>query len=174
MSALPAKSDPEIAQVVFESDLDAAMRTSRAERCGWVITRVSPLVAIVEMRSGNGLESKNYFVKLEADWYNQFPPRVTFVAPGTSWPEAVAGSRWLPRLDNVQPGFALHPSYTYPDGSARQLICSSINIEYYWTHEPDMTKAWVPGTTTLMWTLAVVQDELLGAGYRGSSDALDS
>ena len=126
ISALPAKSDPEIAQVIFESDLDTAMRSSRAERCSWVLSRIGLLMAVVEMRGGTGPMSKNFFVKLEADWYNQYPPRVTFVAPTAGWPEAAPGTRWLPLLDSVQPGFSLHPSYTYPDGSVRQLICSTI------------------------------------------------
>ena len=176
MTTRPTKSDPEIAGALFGSDLSQAMATARARREGWVATEVDPLTVVVEMAAKRGDARDAYYVKLEGDWYNQYPPRVTFVAPDpvAGWPEAIDGTRWLPSLLQTNPGFALHPAYEFPDRTRHQLVCSSINLDYYWTHAPEPGKCWIPGKTKLIWTLSVIQDELAGPGYAGTSDAANS
>lgn len=180
---LPVKSDPDIAAAVFESDLTSAMGSARAAREAWELIRVSPLRAIVKMsgrvpeaESDDRLEVSDdhaYYVRLDADWYPQHPPLVTFAEHHADWPVAGAGSPWLPVIEQTHPGFALHVAYQFPDGiPPRQLICSSINLDYYWTHQPEEGKVWTQGRDTLMWTLSVIQDELSGKGYRGRTSAL--
>lgn len=162
------KADPEIAAALFATDLAAAFESPYASQHGWRRIDVDPLTAVVEMAVVKGTAADNYFLKLQGDWYNNRPPRVTFVAPdfARAWPEVGDGSRWLPRLNNANPGIAIHPAYDFGDAH-RQLICSSINADYYPTHEPQAGKIWVPGSMTLMWTLVVIQDELDSVNYQG-------
>lgn len=172
----PAKADPEIAAALFGSDLAHAMNSAIATREGWKRIDVDPLTVVIEMRAQREGAEETYYLKLEGHWYGQYPPRVTFVIPKpeAGWPEAGAGSRWLPIIEQTGPGFLLHASYPFSGGVAPgQLICSSMNLDYYWTHTPEPDKAWVPGKSTLLWSLAVIQGELSGSGYRGASGAAD-
>lgn len=172
----PAKANATIAEATFAAHLASALSTARAVRNNWEIVHRVNLVAVVRMWAGQGDDRIPYFLQLEADWYDQWPPRVSFVAPTSDgeWVEATAGTRYLPNITATHPGFALHAAYTFQDQVVRQLICSSVNLDYYWSHEPEVGKVWRQSKNTLMWSLSVVQDELSGEGYKGPSDAADS
>jgi hypothetical protein len=171
-----SKSDPEIAAETFADDLRVALASRLSEQSGWELVESSPLQAVVKMFGTNGEGVRHpFYLKLKADWYLTHPPRVTFVAPITGYPDAVASTRWFPLIADTDPGFRLHAAYSFPGEVApRQLICSSCSFDYYLSHNPEVGKTWEPGYHKVMWTLSTIQAHLIGAGYGGPARADDS
>lgn len=173
------KSDPEIAADKFQSDLAIAMQSDLAIREGWELIPISLLTVVLKLTARRkDAPDERYYLKLVGDWYDQYPPQVTFVSPqeAVGWPSANPTSRWFPNLTQTDPGFKLHSDYGYPGESVgRQLICSSINADYYMSqHNPEPGKGWEQGRDNLIWTLSVIQSELTGEGYLGPVGAADN
>jgi hypothetical protein len=119
-------------------------------------------------------QSDVYYVKLGAEYYDTYPPTTSFVCPSRpaaadapgrgGWPEAPAGSRWLPDVQNL-PWLAVHSGYTnFADGKARQLVCCSMTYGQQWRQ----------GRHTLAATLNRIHDALNSPSYRGPAGADDS
>lgn len=142
MGETPAPSDPEIAAATFEAHLNRALTSEVGVRSGWASTRVGPLEVVVHLTAARSDGKDPYHLRLRADWYDQWPPQAAFVAPPTGnseeWRVPTGESRWLPRTGSFPDGsFAFHPSYPFPGGVQRQLICCSMSFDYYVTsHAP--------------------------------------
>ena len=165
--------DPEVAKVAFARDLTRLWSSGRPDGLGWQRTDLDSLTTVVQMPGRlQGGERHDYYVRLDGSYYDAHPPRVTFVAPD-AWTEAAGGSRWLPTIEAPPPWFALHPTYDYPDGTRRQLVCFSHNLDYYLSsHSPQPTEIWVQGRHTLAAPLSRVHEMLGPPYYRGPSSGL--
>lgn len=169
MLGLPTTADPEIAAATFEGHLEDLWASERTRRLGWVLRKLDPLHAVVELpaeRADGTVEP--YYVKLGAEYYDAFPPAAAFVDPA-SLEEAAQGTRWLPSIGN--PGwFALHPTYPFPDGTSRQLVCFSFTAQYYMvSHMPPETAVWKQGRHTVAATLNRLAEVLQAPYYQRPS-----
>jgi hypothetical protein len=179
---IPAHVDPVVASIVFEKHLNKAISGSIGRREGWTCQVVDRLHAVVGMnaqRADNRVDP--YFLWLGAEWYDLYPAQARFVRPPDpakgrlTWNEPAIGSKWLPVIDSAQtPGgsLALHPMYTYIEegGRVRQLLCCSMNFDYYITnHAPSDAQRWVQGRHTVAALLTRVQEALRPPAYRGPS-----
>jgi hypothetical protein len=126
-----------------------------------------------------------YFVRLDARWYDQYPPKIAFVELTRDWPDARDGSRHYPAIagsptsdGRSYPGqaavqFALHDSYSYGDGDRRQLVCFSHSFDYYISgHGPTDEQRWQQGVHTLSATLTRLHAVLQAPSYLGPSHAV--
>lgn len=165
----PSPTDPEIAAATFESHLDDLWASGRPKRLGWGLRKLDPLHAVVELpakRADGTVEP--YHVKLGAEYYDAFPPAAAFVDPA-SLEEAAQGTRWFPSIDNTG-WFALHPTYPFPDGTSRQLVCFSFTAQYYMvSHMPPETAVWKQGRHTVAATLNRLAEVLQPPYYQGPS-----
>lgn len=173
VSAIPM-ADPEIAALAFHGDIDAALASPRGQRGGWAAEWVDDLSVILHfdaVREDGTVD--RYAVRLRGHWYDAYPPQVTFVVrSGEEWVEARPGSSAIPNTEN-QADFALHPVYTYPDQSQRQLFCCSMSFDYYISnHAPLPTQQWRQGRHKAMATIARIQDALTAPRYRGPANAV--
>jgi hypothetical protein len=186
VTAVPALADPEIAAAVFADHVARVSGGTQARERGWVFTGLDAMHVVVTVTGirPDGQRDR-YYVKLGAEYYDMYPPTTSFVcpprpavanAPGRDgWPEASAGSRWLPNVQGLS-WFAIHSGYTgFADGVARQLVCCSMTYEYYVTgHGPAAGQRWRQGRHTLAATLNRVHDALNSPHYQGPSGADDS
>lgn len=165
--------DPEVAAMAFVADLDRFWEGGQPEARGWKRTRVAALIEIVEMSARHDDGSADpYLLRLDAGYYGPHPVAVTFVEPG-NWDPAAGSSRWFPRLEGVPPWFGLHETYDYPDGSRRQLVCFSFNLDFYLSnHTPAATEVWQQDRHTVAATLNRLYEVLGPEYYRGSSAQL--
>ena len=176
---------------MFEAHLTAGMRGSLASRYGWSATRLSALSAVVILTAVTPLGERHpYYVLLGADYYDLYPPQATFVIPTreaadaaeaskSAWIPAREQSRWLPTVDpaKLNNELQIHASYAYETegNQQRQLICSSMNFDYYITnHVPTETQKWRQGRHTLVALLSRLSDALTGDSYLGPAGALDT
>lgn len=186
-SVIPARSDPEIAAVVFGAHLAAAMESAQGRRAGWAMTGLDPLRSVVHLHAIRTDGTRDpYHLLLAGDWYDLHPPQARFVSPPPDdqsrpgWHDAPSGSRWLPLIDigvTSPNGFAFHPTYTYTSegGAVRQLICCSMSFDYYISdHAPTPEQAWRQGRHTVVALLTRVQEALQAPAYQGPSGALDT
>lgn len=157
--------DPEVAALSFSRDLDRIWESGRPEALGWKRTALDDLITIVEMpaRVANGT-SDPYLLQLDASHYGPHPAKVNFVEPET-WEVAHGASRWFPRLENLPPWFGLHATYGFADGTQKQLVCFSFNLDYYISnHSCKATELWQQGQHTVAATLYRLY-EILGPAY---------
>ncbi len=187
-AGVPAPADPEIAAVVFEAHLKAGLNGSLASSYCWSVTRLSPLSAVIHLTAVTTAGERHpYHVLLGADYYDLYPPQAAFVIPPivvaevstSAWRQAREGSRWLPTVDpaKLNSELAIHASYAYETegNQQRQLICSSMNFDYYITnHTPTETQKWRQGRHTLVALLSRLSDALTGDSYRGPAGDLDT
>ena len=182
MTIAPTHADPEVAAETFAVHLENALASAPALASGWTATVVSPLEAVVHLiaeRTDGTTDA--YHLKLDARWYDQFPPQAAFVKPPneteTDWSEARPGSRWMPNINNgVWPDgrFAFHPAYAF-GAVQRQLICCSMSFDYYISgHTPNEAQRWRQGRHTLVALLNRVQEALRPPAYEGPSGDHDS
>ncbi|MEU6848466.1 hypothetical protein ABZ901_00765 [Actinacidiphila alni] len=175
----PALADPEIAAAIFADHVVRAEASDLARNHEWVFSRLDPLHVVVRVRpAGPSADGSHYFVRLGADYYDQYPPTTLFVCPPldpgvpAGWLPAGPGSRWLPAMVGL-PWFAIHDEYQYADGVKRQLVCCSMTFEYYVTgHAPTPGQRWRQGRHTLVATLTRIQEALDGATYQGNARAV--
>jgi hypothetical protein len=190
-AVVPALADPEIAATVFEAHLTAGMNGSLASRYGWSATQLSPLSAVVNLTAVTITGERHpYYIVLGADYYDLYPPQAAFVIPplepadaaeagNFAWTPAREQSRWLPTVDpaKLNNELQIHASYPYETegNQQRQLICSSMNFDYYITnHVPTETQKWRQGRHTLVALLSRLSDALTGDAYLGPAGALDT
>lgn len=166
----PVLVDPEIASITFESHLNQMWDTGRPAAKGWERRTLDPMTTIVRMPARRACDTvDHYHVKLGAQYYDSAPPTVEFVEPDT-WTTAAHGSKWFPVIEPKPPWFGLHHSYTYRDGTQRQLVCFSFNANYYMTkHSPKETELWQQGRHTVSATLSRLAEVLSPPWYRGPS-----
>lgn len=182
------RADPEVAAATFADDLDRAVASDAAARWGWSIADRSPLRAVIRMTAvrADGTADE-YFVRLTADWYDQWPPEAVFVRPGAAdgeWMLPTPGSRWLPTIQNFDDSsFAFHVAYpfsaemkaAFPDQTQGQLICCSMSFGYYISsHVPTEGQRWTQGKHTVAALLHRVQRALTAPHYEGRSGAIDT
>ncbi len=189
MPDLPVRADPQVAAATFAAHLDRALTSPVGARSGWSVTWVSPLQAIVRMTATRQDGTKDeFYLRLRADWYDQWPPEGTFVVPPkvgqTEWGLPSDQSRWLPKMVNRADGsFALHNRYTfteevkqqYPEVTHGQLVCCSMSFGYYISgHEPTPGQRWTQGRHQVTALLSRVQEMLLSPHYEGPAGDLDT
>jgi len=178
-SPTPAPVDPEIAAAVFGDHVARAEASDLARDHRWVFTRLDPLHVVVRVQPADPTaDGSHYFVKLGAEYYDQYPPTTAFVCPPQEcgdrapWSPAPPKSRWLPVVEALQ-WFAIHEAYQYNGGGSGQLVCCSMTFEYYITgHAPASGQRWQQGRHTLVATLTRIQEALDRATYKGSAGAL--
>jgi hypothetical protein len=167
--ARPTPADHEIAAFTFESHLENLWASARPAQEGWGLTKLDSLHVIVDLpgqRADGTVEP--YYIKLGAEYYDAFPPTVAFVDPA-SREEAAQGTRWLPVITGTS-WFALHPTYTFPDGSSRQLVCFSFTAQYYMVdHMPPETAVWRQERHTVAATINRLAEVLQPPYYQGPS-----
>ncbi|WP_284762115.1 hypothetical protein [Arthrobacter sp. efr-133-R2A-63] len=176
MPAVPL-ADAEYAAMTFAAHLDSFWASGRPESWGWSYTKLDPLHACIHAAAVSPDGSvDDYCILLDARSYDELPPGVYFVSPADPrGPKPQPGSPWLPSYTNVPFGFAIHPSFSYPDGSADQLVCFSQSRDYYISnHTPFPGEKWQPGTHTLAATLSRLHEVLTPPCYLGRAGALDS
>lgn len=172
----PAKVDPEVAAATFAAHLDDFFANGRGRGDGWQRIPIDALHAVIRMPAvrPDGTND-HYFVMLGAEYYPVWPTTVAFVRPSDNgaWADATDGTRWWPRQNNAPaPGlsFGLHPTYQYPDGTTRQLICFSHTFEYYVSnHGPTDEERWDQRRHTLTATLSRLADILRAPNYQEPS-----
>lgn len=165
--------DPDVAAIAFAADLDRTWSGGRPQNHGWTRIKIDDLTEIVQMsgRLPDGGRDP-YYLRLNAAHYGPHPVKVNFVQPQT-WTIARDGTRWYPRLESVPPWFGLHDAYGYPDGTTKQLVCFSFNLDYYTSnHNPQPTEVWVQGRHTVAATLYRLHTILGPDHYRGPAAAL--
>ena len=174
----PSKVDREVAAETFADDLADFFTNGRGSQAGWERFDIDELHAVVRtpaIRADGTVD--HYLVLLGAEYYPVWPVSVTFVRPdGDGWAEAADGTRWWPRQQN-SPGFqfGLHPTYQYPDGTARQLVCFSHSFDYYISnHTPADGEAWDQRRHTLTATLTRLAAVLRAPNYQEPSGDSDS
>lgn len=179
---LPAPVDPEIAAATFAKDLREFFDDDRHRVAGWGLVTVAPLIAVAVMPASRPDATDDpFFVRLNADWYDVYPPRLTFVEPVSGYPAAHPGSVHYPVIKGsplphgavsgpptIQ--FALHPSYALTTGETRQLLCFSHSFDYYFSHHtPTNAQRWQQGTHTLSASLTRIHTVLQAPNYVGPS-----
>lgn len=179
----PAPADPEVAAATFAAHLDRFFRCGRGATAGWERIDLDALIAVIRLPAVRGDGTRDhYFVRLGAEYYDLWPPRVAFVhlvrqEEGTElWVDASPGSRWWPNQQN-SPGFSfrLHEAYQYGDGHVGQLLCFSHTLEYYLSgHNPSDTERWRQGVHTVSATLTRLADVLTAPNYVGPSGDPDT
>jgi len=177
VNLVPVRGDAEIAAATFDRHLAAFFAKGRpAREQGWERVDIDPLHSVVRVpaiREGHADEA--YLILVGAEYYDLWPPSVTFVEPlvdGT-YREAPPNSQWWPRIAG-SPGFAIavHPQYRYPNGEERQLICFSHSLDYYSSnHTPAPAQRWTQGRHTVSSTLSRISDVLKPPSYQGPSGA---
>jgi len=140
----------------------------------------------IPVRGGSGAANTTYFAELGFSHYDTWPPRVTFVEmdENGSWVRARVGSAAYPFFFN-SPGaptdpsrptpfqFALHDSYSFPDGRVTQLVCFSYSLDYYTSnHSPTAEQTWTAGRDRLDATLNRLHKVLNSTAYAGPSTAV--
>lgn len=165
MLARPTLADPEVAAATFSSHLTQLWNSQRHAEKGWGIVKLDPLHAVVALPATRPDGTRDwYFVKLGAEYYDASPPTVALVDPA-NWSAAKESTRWFPTIASAPPWFGLHATYTYPDGTIRQLVCFTFTAEYYMVdHSPPPTALWQQGRHTLAATLNRLS-EVLGPPY---------
>lgn len=186
MSSLAEPSDPEVAATTFAAHLERFFADPRHQVHGWGLIRVSELLAVAVLPAGApGGGADPYFVRMDASWYDRYPPKIGFAEPVAGWPDAAYGSQHYPAIagsptpdGRSYPGqptvqFALHPKYGFPDGEQRELVCFSHSFDYYISgHAPTDEQRWVQGTHTLSATLTRLHTVLQAPSYLGPSSAV--
>jgi hypothetical protein len=173
----PALADPEIAAATFQAHLDSLFARTRPQKLGWRRIDLDEMHVVVGLPATRpDGQRDDYYVRLGAEYYDEWPPTTAFVVPET-WTEAAAESRWSPTIGPV-PWLALHHGYAYPpqyavDGQQnRQLVCFSGTAEYYMVnHSPTETQQWKRGPRTLAMTLYRLQEVLSDHYIAPSGDA---
>ena len=175
----PEPVDPEIAAATFREHLDQFFAVGRGTQEYWSSVDLDSLHSVIQVPAirASG-EVDLYHVKLGAEYYDVWPPVVTFVAPTEDgeWEPARGGSKYWPKQNN-SPGFSfgLHPSYSYPDGMTRQLACFSHSFDYYISnHTPNEGERWRQGVHTVSATLTRLAQALSVPNYQGPSGDSDS
>lgn len=175
----PEVVDPEVAAATFDAHLTRFLDDGRGAGDGWDRTDLDPLHAVVRIPATRPDGTRDhYFVRLGAEYYDVWPPRATFVSPNPdgTWGDPPETSRWWPKQQN-SPGFAfgLHHSYTYSDGSIRQLLCFSHSFDYYISdHKPTEPERWRQGVHTVSATLTRIAHVLTAPNYQGPNGDLDT
>jgi hypothetical protein len=166
--------DPDVAAATFARDLAHLWASGWPERYGWQRTHIDDLTEIIEMPARLRESTRDpYYLKLHASHYDAHPVQVTFVEHVT-WTTAAGDSRWFPRLENVPSWFGLHATYDYQDGSKRQLICFSFNLDFYLSnHSATDTQVWRQGRHTVAATLHRLHEILGPQHYRGPAAQLE-
>jgi len=166
MLARPTPVDGEVAAVTFKSHLDELWASDLAMDNGWGRFTLDPIHAVITMWAVRPDGSRDhYFVRLGAEYYDQWPPTVCFVEP-QQWQPVTNASRWWPQIACPEwLGLHLnHPSIS------RQLVCFSFTAEYYMVdHNPIEAAVWKPGVHTLAGTLTRLQEALKPPHYQKPS-----
>ena len=161
--------NPVVAAAVFAKDLDELWRTGLPVRHGWQLQHHDTLHSIVVLpgiREDGTID--HYHVRLGAEYYDAWPPTVTFLDPADNTP-AKQDTRWLPKIASA-PWMGIHGAYGYPDGKPRQLVCYTFNAHYYQTdHSPKESERWEQGRHTLAATLHRLAEVLRQPYYQGPS-----
>lgn len=171
----PERVDPEVAAETFALHLSQFFAAGRAVlEDGWQRIDVDKLATVVALPAVRGDQTRDiYYVRLGAEYYDVWPPVVTFVYKDGEghWLPALTGTRWWPNQQNSAGfPFALHLPYTYQDGSSRQLVCFSHSFDYYISgHNPTEAERWRQGTHTLAATLNRIAQALRAPNYIGPS-----
>jgi len=163
----PAPADPDIAAATFQAHLDRLWASSRPDRLGWSRRRIDPLHSVVTLPGTRPTgEVDPYHFLLGAEYYDAAPPTARLVDPVTLG-YAAEGSHWWPVLETLPSWFKLHAAYPWPDRRPRQLLCFSMNAEFYMTdHSPQAHELWVQNRHTVAMTLFRLAEILSPAYYR--------
>lgn len=173
----PALADPEVAALLFEEHLDDFLKRPRSQRRGFKrVAVISPLISILCVPGIRAdATSDLYYLRLEADHYDQYPAEVRFVRPppdgdeSWAWPDARNGMQSYPRIESV-PWFRLHDAYNFKGLGVRQLVCFSHTFGYYVSgHNPTASQRWRQGYHTVAATLSRIGEVLAPPNYRGPS-----
>jgi hypothetical protein len=164
---MPALADATIAAATFQAHLDGLWASGRPERLGWSRRQLDALHVLVTLPATRpGGDADPFHFLLGAEYYDAAPPTVRLVDP-SNLANAAPGSRWWPLLENMPPWFRLHEAYPWPDGRPRQLLCFSMNAEFYMTdHSPQPHELWVQGRHTVAMTLYRLAEILSPVFYR--------
>lgn len=177
----PAKTDPEVAALTFRRDLDRFWKAGAPTRRGWARRTVNSLQELITLVGDDGRQRLDYYLRVRADWYPDFPVQITLVEPdGISEPPE--RSTWLPEIQGQVPfGFGLHHVYDYTDPithqvlERRQLICFSQSFDYYVSnHTPQPTERWQYPHHTIAATLNRMHEVLQAPYYVGPRSQRDS
>lgn len=167
--------DPEVAAATLERDLDAWWATGRPDALGLARRRLDALRWVIDVPAVRPDGTKElYHVLLDGTFYDQYPPVARFAAPDGDggWKEATAGSRWWPHLEDLPNWFRLHEQFSYDDGTSGQLLCFSMNGDYYRSrHSPKEHQQWHQGRHRVAATLTRIHEILTTAYRRPSGEA---
>jgi hypothetical protein len=168
MLARPELVDVDFAALTFKEHLNAIWAGVLAEELGWGRFDLDPTHTVVTMwaRREDGTKD-HYFIRLGAEYYDRWPPRVAFVDPQT-WQPVKAACRWWPQIQ-CPTWLGLHLSHPLIEDQG-QLICFSFTAEYYMVdHSPTEDAVWKQGIHTISGTLARLQEALMPPYYQKPS-----
>lgn len=168
MLATPVPLDVQVASATFEQHLNELWESPLRSDNGWERVVLDPLHCIVKIWAcrPEGIKEQ-YFVRLGAEYYDQWPPTVAFVEPDT-WLPVKTVSRWWPEIA-CPPWLGMHLNHPLA-GNPGQLVCFSFTAEYYMVnHNPGEAAVWAAGTHTLAATLCRLQEALRPPYYKKPS-----
>jgi hypothetical protein len=162
----PTSVDSEVAAVTFNDHLDMLWTNGIAAENGWGRIPLDPIHSIITMWATKPNDEKeHYFIRLGGEYYDRWPPTVSFVDPD-EWKPIDKPCRWWPAI-NFPEWFRLHLNHPHVGG---QLVCFSFSAEYYMTpHTPSEAAVWTPGKHSLSATLTKLQEVLGKQYYQGRS-----
>lgn len=132
---------------------------------GWTQPDDSTLLVPVFGTHGSG-QRDLYLLRLHFDCYPDFPPTARFINPLTGRFDGPADVAWLPNIEMGE--LKVHSQYSWPNGKLDQLVCSSMNCDFYRVaHSVERSNLWDRNRHTFGSTLAVLRAGLSPAHYRG-------
>ena len=163
----PTAVDPEVAELTFNEHLDELWRSGLPATHGWGRIPLNKLHTVIVLWADRGGAKEHYFIRLGGEYYDRWPPSVSFVEP-SEWQPVKANCRWWPAV-NCPSWLGLHINHAL-NGNPGQLICFSFTAEYYMVdHNPGESAVWTPGVHTLSATLCRLQEALSPPYYHGPS-----
>ncbi len=172
---LPSKVNTELAKAYLKADYENVCSQGLPQRYEWSISPPSDdLVLHVKLwsRDESDLPQDDYYLRMTFEYYNSWPPGVTFVNPETDKFESSRDMEWLPKIAAKPLGtdFGFNPSTALQDGTTRQLVCNSMILEYYLSnHTPNDQEKWDPNRHNFGTTLSTIQLILRKPYYGGRS-----
>lgn len=120
--------DPSRGADALREHLPKVLQGRTLDEAGWhqpdLLTLLIPLFAQCE-----GQAADFYLLRLQFNYYPEWPPSAQFVNPQTLKYAGPADKKWLPAIDGTDE-IRVHDNYSHGNQSI-QLICSSITLEFY-------------------------------------------
>lgn len=166
---IPSPVNRVLAEAAVSEFFDSTDWMKVADRHGWVMSMIDPLIVMVAMTAtgGSGL-ADHYTLRLACDYYPTSPPDAIFVNPKTLEYTHGKDNVFVPKLEADYCRTHLNYTYDPPHKYGPQLVCSSMTLGYYVSkHQPTPDQVWIPGRHNIGSTLDAIQRAMRSSHYKG-------